>query len=608
MVYVENTSHYRQKVYIPKDEASTSTTHTYQFQNKDYDIDHNGEYYIEPDPGYDGISAGTITVHVPTDTQEAYDQGYRDGYSSGVTDGEETQKAKLEPLTATTNGYYTRDDGYSEVFVEVETGGGYDQGYHDGEAAQKAKLEAFTATTNGHYTREDGWNDLVVEVPQTGTTSVLVPLTADTNQTYFPAAYSADGFSEVSVHVDTQPYYDQGYQDGQDAQKALLGTLSADTNGTYTSETGYSAVTVNVPITGETYPRSNVTANIYSNDYEGLSGMTINFYNNGSHYSAFTFTDSATTAFTATYNPGVEYAIKATPPAGYQGRIDYQYITLWNMNPNHDFYIDRYDGNPTTVYLYTDAGSASTFSNNDMAAIVYSGNTSGWTTPSSIIYDDTNERWELTYPGAVVEGFQLYSGTTLRDDITRIETPDSLYRIYGFRDCTKLQSVYGVGLTEIGKNDFYEPAAFRNCTALTNVESNAPVTIVGADALSGCVNLVNFPMENIEYGWWNNFANCTSLVRVELHNIIQFGSNMFMNCTGIETMIIGKNCTSIGASPFDNCTSLTEIWCFATTAPGIVTNPFDSIPSSGTLYIPSGADYSSWRAKLPSGWSVVEFS
>ena len=372
MVYVENTSHYRQKVYIPKDEASTSTTHTYQFQNKDYDIDQNGEYYIEPDPGYDGISAGTITVHVPTDTQEAYDQGYSDGYSSGVTDGEETQKAKLESLTATTNGYYTREDGYSEVFVEVETGGGYDQGYQDGEAAQKAKLEAFTATTNGHYTREDGWNDLVVEVPQTGTTSVLVPLTADTNQTYFPAAYSADGFSEVSVHVDTQPAYDQGYQDGQAAQRSLLGTLSADTNGTYTSETGYSAVTVNVPITGETYPRSNVTVGINSDDYEGLSGMTVQFNAWGQPYSSFTPT-SAVTASTAVYDPGVEFSINFEVPDGYhcdQGKIIYySYYTLWGRNNYSEYALYRYEGVNSEITVYTRNGASSVFSSNDTSTL-----------------------------------------------------------------------------------------------------------------------------------------------------------------------------------------------------------------------------------------------
>ena len=124
MIYVDNSSAYPQRIAIPRDDEATGATHIYQFQSKDYDIDHNGETYIYPDEGYDGITGGTINVHVPTDTQEAYDQGYSDGFSSGVTEGEEIQKAKLGELTATTNGHYTREDGYSDVYVDVQGGGG----------------------------------------------------------------------------------------------------------------------------------------------------------------------------------------------------------------------------------------------------------------------------------------------------------------------------------------------------------------------------------------------------------------------------------------------------------------------------------------------------
>ena len=616
MVYVENTSHYRQKVYIPKDEASTSTTHTYQFQNKDYDINHNGEYYIEPDPGYDGISAGTITVHVPTDTQEAYDEGYADGYSSGVTDGEQTQKSKLEPLTATTNGHYVREDGYSEVFVEVETGGDYQQGYQDGEAAQKAKLEAFTATTNGHYTREDGWNDLVVEVPQTGSTAVLVPLTASTNDTYYPAAYSADGFSEVAVHVDTQPYYDQGYQDGQAAQRALLGTLSADTNGTYTSETGYSAVTVNVPITGETYPRSNVTVGINSDDYEGLSGMTVQFNAWGQPYSSFTPT-SAVTASTAVYNPGVEFSIEFEVPDGYhcdQGKIIYySYYTLWGRNNYSEYALYRYEGVNSEITVYTRNGASSVFSSNDMMGMLYDGSANTISGPSASTYDQSEDKWTLQYEGALVSGFTFVSGSTLKNDITRIEVPYDVSRIDHLDGLVNLESFYGEGITHVGygMGAFDDTAAFQGCTALTSFTTSIGVRSIGARAFQDCTALTNtFSLANVTEIGHSAFLNCWSLDgMIELNSITTIGYQAFMNCTSITQAYIGANCTNVDSYAFSGCSSLNWIWIFATTAPTLgVANPFSGVASEGTLFVPSGADYSSWMAKLPSGWTISYFS
>lgn len=102
--------------------------------------------------------------------------GFQEGHTSGVTDGENAQKAKLSAITITENGNYTRGDGYSAITVSVPQTGytpqdmqdswnsGYTSGVTDGENTQKAKLTSTAFTQNGTYTRADGWSAVTVNV------------------------------------------------------------------------------------------------------------------------------------------------------------------------------------------------------------------------------------------------------------------------------------------------------------------------------------------------------------------------------------------------------------------------------------------------------------
>ena len=77
--------------------------------------------------GADGFSS--VYVDVPSD-----------GYEIGFQDGINQQKAKLEPITITENGYYSREDGYSEINVEIASAG-----------AGGGELTTLVATENGIY-------------------------------------------------------------------------------------------------------------------------------------------------------------------------------------------------------------------------------------------------------------------------------------------------------------------------------------------------------------------------------------------------------------------------------------------------------------------------
>ena len=124
-------------------------------------ITENGTYSRED--GYNHIE-----VNVPD-----LNGSYNEGYAQGKTDGVSEQKSKLETISITENGTYSKEDGYNEIVVEVpDLNGSYDDGFNvgygqgktDGVNEQKSKLESISITENGTYTKEDGYNHIEVNV------------------------------------------------------------------------------------------------------------------------------------------------------------------------------------------------------------------------------------------------------------------------------------------------------------------------------------------------------------------------------------------------------------------------------------------------------------
>ena len=239
MIYVDNTSEYPQRIYIPRDDEITGggTTHVYQFQRKDYVINNNGLTYIYPDPGYDGITGGTISVYVPPATSETEFVG----------------------LVVTENGIYvpSGNTAYSGVTVNIDTRAFYDEGYADGYN---------DGYQNGH---DDGFNEGYTSGSSVGYLSGYTDGRSSGYTDGYESGYAngfdkgyasgkTDGYQEgyqvgwaagyVSGHTDG---YAEGYlaglADGADQQKAKLQAFTATTNGEYTREDGWSAVTVSVP-------------------------------------------------------------------------------------------------------------------------------------------------------------------------------------------------------------------------------------------------------------------------------------------------------------------------------------------------------------------------
>lgn len=191
--------------------------------------------------GYDsGFTDGVASV----DCQPLYDSGYTDGYESGHTDGYDERAAMLTAMTITANGAYESVEGWSAVTVNVSGysqqdldnayASGHTSGVTDGATQQKALLTSTAFTTNGTYTRENGWSSVTVNVAQTGYTQ------QDLDNAYVSGL--TNGYNSGWTAG-----YDSGYTDGLDAcgtdfKKKYL-TIEALSAGTLYWRTGSSAFT-----------------------------------------------------------------------------------------------------------------------------------------------------------------------------------------------------------------------------------------------------------------------------------------------------------------------------------------------------------------------------
>ena len=246
-------------------------------QDKRVVFTENGTYTIDYDPTiYTGL--GTVEVDVNIDV----DSYYNNGYNQGKTDGVNEQKSKLESISITENGVYSKEDGYNHIEVNVpDLNGSYDEGYQqghtegyaegerigyaqgktDGVNEQKGKLSQIKISENGTYANENGYSEVVVNVPDLngsydeGKTdgineqkSKLETIEITVNGTF----NREDGYNKIIVNVpDLNGSYDEGYAqgktDGVSEQKSKLETINITENGTYSKEDGYNHIEVNVP-------------------------------------------------------------------------------------------------------------------------------------------------------------------------------------------------------------------------------------------------------------------------------------------------------------------------------------------------------------------------
>ena len=249
--------------------------------------------------------------------------------------------------------------------------------------------------------------------------------------------------------------------------------------------------------------------------------------------------------------------------------------------------------------------------------------------------------------------------------LTSVTLPNTLEKINTdcFYDCVSLT---GITLNE-GLKYIY-PYAFFNCSSITSITIPSTFAGIGYFAFSRCSSLRSFygnfassdnrlllsngfikdleggisPYEaenipantalffapagltsyNLPNGiistYVGSFSLCKQLTAISFPNTLQtIRDSSFVGCSSLQEIVIPSGVTSLGLDSFGNCYSLSSITAMPTVAPVISTaytmNTFYMIKENGTLYYPSGSDYSSWLTTTSGnlgyyGWTGQTFT
>ena len=272
----------------------------------------------------------------------------------------------------------------------------------------------------------------------------------------------------------------------------------------------------------------------------------------------------------------------------------------------------------------------------------------GITIPSSLtsigetVFSDCSGLTSISIPGSVTSiGNGVFDNCTSLKDL-RIEDGNEVLTLGKnsksgkglFYDCP-LNTLY------LGRNLSYQAGylPFSGNSTLASVTIGDCVTSIGADAFKGCSGLTAVYISDlaawcgIDFGNFDAnplscshnlylneelvtnlnipdgvtsikeslFEDCTSLVSVEIPgSVTNIGNRAFSDCSGLANVIISDGITSIGEGAFFNCTGLESVYIWSETPPTLGMYAFYDVPTTVTLYVPSGTKKTYSAAD---GWS-----
>jgi hypothetical protein len=172
-----------------------------------------------------------------------------------------------------------------------------------------------------------------------------------------------------------------------------------------------------------------------------------------------------------------------------------------------------------------------------------------------------------------------------------------------FGGCTGLESI-------IVESDNTKYDSRDNCNAIIETATNKlimgckttiiPNSVTALDdyAFGGCSGLstITIPNSVTSIGGYT-FSKCNSLTSITIpDSVVTIGNGTFRECETLGSITFGRSVASVGKELFVYCNALTTITSLATTAPAVLPETFSGTPNGGTLYYPSGSDYSSWMS------------
>ena len=258
------------------------------------------------------------------------------------------------------------------------------------------------------------------------------------------------------------------------------------------------------------------------------------------------------------------------------------------------------------------------------------------TIPSSLtsigetVFSDCSGLTSISIPGSVTSiGNGVFDNCTSLKDL-RIEDGNEVLTLGKnsksgkglFYDCP-LNTLY------LGRNLSYQAGylPFSGKSTLASVTIGNCVTSIEADAFKGCSGLTAVYISDlaawcgIDFGNFDAnplscshnlylneelvtnlnipdgvtsikeslFEDYTSLVSVEIPgSVTNIGNRAFSDCSGLANVIISDGITSIGEGAFFNCTGLESVYVWSETPPTLGMYAFYDVPTTVTLYVPSG--------------------
>ena len=210
----------------------------------------------------------------------------------------------------------------------------------------------------------------------------------------------------------------------------------------------------------------------------------------------------------------------------------------------------------------------------------------------------------------IIEGNAFNNNTNLTS-INELQyfTNISIINDHAFRGTTNLT----IGILPPSVNDIYvgafqnsgiqalNPRMPYNSTDYTKGASNVTASNVSRSAFAGSnLTSVTFGSNTTTVGA-SAFEGCLSLRNVygEDSGWISVQNNTFKNCPMLKNIYLPSTVTMLLNNVVDGCTSLEAIWCYATTPPSVTASTFTNMAANVTLYVP----YESLSAYKSSSWA-----